>query len=177
MNDRLKYRIWNKLTNSYTTGGCLKFGQMCFVSVETYEEEIETNIKPAEDQDNYIIEQCTGLKDKNGNLIYEGDIVKDEFGRKFKVIWSEEDCMFDGRIIYYDPEFGTRFDLYQGATDNSEIIGNIHEQAEQNESSSVNNKIKFPEYNDNLLEEFDKQFFENGQDDDLTETALEQKDK
>ena len=38
----------------------------------------------------------------------------------------------------------------------------------------VNNKIEFPEYNDNLLEEFDKQFFENGQDDDLTETALEQ---
>ena len=47
---------------------------------------------------------------------------------------------------------------------------------EQKESAFVHNKIKFPEYNDNLLEEFDKQFFENGQDDDLTEIALEQKD-
>lgn len=47
---------------------------------------------------------------------------------------------------------------------------------EQKESEFVHNKIKFPEFNDNLLEEFDKQFFENGQDDDLTETALEQKD-
>lgn len=47
---------------------------------------------------------------------------------------------------------------------------------EQKESASVHNKIEFPEYNDNLLEEFDKQFFENGQDDDLIETALEQKD-
>lgn len=46
----------------------------------------------------------------------------------------------------------------------------------QKESAFVHNKIEFPEYNDNLLEEFDKQFFENGQDDDLTETALEQKD-
>lgn len=54
--------------------------------------------------------------------------------------------------------------------------GNYLKAIEQKESSSVNNKIKFPEYNDNLLEEFDKQFFENGQDDDLTETALEQKD-
>lgn len=43
-------------------------------------------------------------------------------------------------------------------------------------SAFVHNKIEFPEYNDGLLEEFDKQFFENGQDDDLTETALEQKD-
>lgn len=47
---------------------------------------------------------------------------------------------------------------------------------EQKESAFVRNKIEFPEFNDNLLEEFDKQFFENGQDDDLTETALEQKD-
>lgn len=49
--------------------------------------------------------------------------------------------------------------------------------AEQKKSKTVHNKIEFPEYNDGLLEEFDKQFFENGQDDDLTETALEQKDK
>jgi len=28
---------------------------------------------------------------------------------------------------------------------------------------TATNSIKFPEYNDNLLEEFDKQFFENGQ--------------
>lgn len=47
---------------------------------------------------------------------------------------------------------------------------------EQKESAFVHNKIEFPEFNDNLLEEFDKQFFENGQDDDLTETALEQKE-
>lgn len=40
----------------------------------------------------------------------------------------------------------------------------------------THNKIEFPEYKDGLLEEFDKQFLEDGQDDDLTETALEQKD-
>lgn len=29
------------------------------------------------------------------------------------------------------------------------------------------NSIKFPEFNDNLLEEFDKEFFENGENDDV----------
>lgn len=47
---------------------------------------------------------------------------------------------------------------------------------EQRAPVVTHNKIEFPEYNDGLLEEFDKQFFENGQDDDLTETFLEQKD-
>ena len=44
------------------------------------------------------------------------------------------------------------------------------------EPTVTHNKIEFPEYNDGLLEEFDKQFLESGQDDDLTEMALEQKD-
>lgn len=59
---------------------------------------------------------------------------------------------------------------------NAVIMNYAKEKLEQKESVFVHNKIEFPEYNDNLLEEFDKQFFENGQDDDLTETALEQKD-
>jgi uncharacterized phage protein (TIGR01671 family) len=79
----------------------------------------------------YEPEMSTGLKDKNGNLIYEGDIIKDEFYRRFTIVWSEEDCAFEGRVIYRDPEYSDRFDLYKGATDNCEIIGNIHKQAEQ----------------------------------------------
>lgn len=60
---------------------------------------------------------------------------------------------------------------------NAVIMNYAKEKLEQKESVFVHNKIEFPEYNDNLLEEFDKQFFENGQDDDLTETALEQKEE
>lgn len=66
--------------------------------------------------------------------------------------------------------------LYQEQEIATEALDESKTALEQKESAFVHNKIEFPEFNDNLLEEFDKQFFENGQDDDLTETALEQKD-
>ena len=52
----------------------------------------------------------------------------------------------------------------KGITDYDEVK-KIWEEHKDSIKKSVNS-IKFPEFNDNLLEKFDKEFFENGEDDD-----------
>lgn len=131
MNDRLKFRVWNKNTHSFTTGGAIKFGGLCFVDEEDF------GIKLGEHQECYIIEQCTGLKDKNGNLIYEGDVIQFTHNRGYftnkgdiRVIEFSafRFCGFGWRSR---PENNVEFALTESAAKKCVVIGNIHEQAEQ----------------------------------------------
>lgn len=131
MNDRFKFRVWNKNTHSFTTGGAIKFGGLCFVDEEDF------GIKLGEHQECYIIEQCTGLKDKNGNLIYEGDVIQFTHNRGYftnkgdiRVIEFSafRFCGFGWRSR---PENNVEFALTESAAKKCVVIGNIHEQAEQ----------------------------------------------
>lgn len=127
MNDRFKFRVWNKLTHSFTTGGAIKFGGLCFVDEEDF------GIKLGEHQECYIIEQCTGLKDKNGNLIYEGDIIK--CGNATGVVkfgfYRKADEHFANSIygfyIEWEKQCSFRQDFgYWITEERIEIVGNIH---------------------------------------------------
>ena len=125
--DRFKFRVWDTDIKEYLVGEFLVggFGDMIH-NVVDYESFLNKG--------NYIIEQCTGLKDKNGNLIYEGDIVK---GRYFNPHHPETPNpkikgvmrFIQDRMtwIIEDGDEGYDFEDCMPTKEYFEIIDNIHE--------------------------------------------------
>ena len=127
MNDRFRFRAWDKVCGRMLyniqeayDGGCVedKEGNEVndcwasdFGSFFPYE---------GQEENEYIVEQCTGLKDKNGNLIYEGDIVKEG-----KIAWNDYTACF--MIVFPDGDNREFGEIYTGYL---EVIGNIHENPE-----------------------------------------------
>lgn len=124
MNDRFKFCAWNiKKKSMIQDIGVLSSNAFCSFMEDP--NGAGNSVNPREE--NYILMQCTSLKDKNGKLIYEGDIVKRKKYSEYEieaVEWSEigYDCCEAGS--------GFVFSCFSFDSEDFEIIGNIYENPE-----------------------------------------------
>ena len=114
----LKFRVWEEREKEYDTWSYI-LDDSGNLFRNAYGALIEC------DKKDYIIEQYTGLKDKNGKEIYEGDIVEyDWYIRNGKSYRVKEKVVFD--------DMGARVCGHNRIRNCSgvEVIGNIHENAD-----------------------------------------------
>lgn len=105
----IKFRCWDLTKNKYS-----KFIKYCKFSLK------ETSA--IEKQDDYIIEQFTGLFDKNGEDIYEGDIIYVRDKRTDPVADK-----IRREVFYQEGCFWIEDHPLSEVYAYCEVIGNIHE--------------------------------------------------
>lgn len=121
-----RYRAWDK-----------EFKEMVQVDALVFDEQIikatyKNGNVVKEDLKNYVLMQSTGLKDKNGKEIFEGDILGTKDGLLDGVVEYRTDLgMWTNSLFRYN-----NFERLCSVANSRRIIGNIWENPELQEASS-----------------------------------------
>lgn len=121
MSREIKFRQYVYENDSKIDGKMLDWDDLLSGTEEHLSCVFSTNFSNASE-----LMQYTGLKDKDGKEIYEGDILRDEYGSG-KVKWIMEHCAF--LVFATNPSRCIAMES-DGQLKNTEIIGNIYENPE-----------------------------------------------
>lgn len=127
MQDRFKFRVWHKKrkkmydvlhfhTQTWHNGGEWVTAKGFNIITQ---QDIHIQVEPKDG----VIMQCSGLKDKNGKLIYEGDIVKQN-----QTIYSVNWC--EGSYCFLNNKNLVNYTVESVTPARQVVIGNIYENPE-----------------------------------------------
>ena len=136
MKDRYLYRAKQKGNEEWITGQYVK-------GLDMYDKEVHLIFEPAtilyssgetdgwSEIDPSTICQFTGLKDKNGKLIWENDIVvcRDFTEEKYVIAWKQDEACFEYQqygcsIMNFEQLSGCEVEVIGNIFDNAELLEN-----------------------------------------------------